>query len=500
MAGPGNILIKVGAEAGQAIRELSTVDKALGDTMSTSEKMGAGLQKAALPAAAALTALAAGGIAAAKAAAEDASARAKMIGNLERATHATEAQAAATDDWIEKLTLATGVADDQLRPALSRLARSTGDVHEAQTALGVALDVSAATGKDLGAVANAIGKAYDGSTTSLARLGVGLDAATLKSKDMSAIMSELATKTGGAMAEQAATASGQYAIFTNQMRELEETLGAALLPVLQALLPILNSFAGFAAENTTAIKILVGAIAALSAGILLANAAMKAYAAAQAVVKIATTAWTAAQWLLNAALTANPIGLVIAAIAALGAALVIAYTKSQTFRNIVGAAFAAVEVAAQAVASAFRAIFNAASSAFDWIVAHWRVGALALGPIGVAIVVLADHFNALEKVAVGVFGAIKAAVDSVYGAIESAIGLVGRLVDAVSHLHIPHIPGLSSFAVPVAPALAARGLGAAPASSSSSSLTINVYGAVDPEGTARYIRKLLSDHDRRQGR
>ena len=57
MAGPGNVLIKIGADAGQAIRELNSTDKALGSTMSTSEKMGSTVKKAALPAAAALGAI-----------------------------------------------------------------------------------------------------------------------------------------------------------------------------------------------------------------------------------------------------------------------------------------------------------------------------------------------------------------------------------------------------------------------------------------------------------
>ena len=95
-------------------------------------------------------------------------------------------------------------------------------------------------------------------------------------------------------------------------------------------------------ENTGVIKILVAVVAALAAGILVANAAMKAYAAASAVVKAATAAWTAAQWLLNAALNANPIGLIIIALAALAAGIYLAYTRSATFRNIVGDAMDAV--------------------------------------------------------------------------------------------------------------------------------------------------------------
>lgn len=69
---------------------------------------------------------------------------------------------------------------------------------------------------------------------------------------------------------------------------------------------------------------------------------MLAQAAASGVVKAATAVWTGVQWLLNAALSANPIGIVVIAIAAFVAAVVIAYNKSDTFRKIVDAAFKAV--------------------------------------------------------------------------------------------------------------------------------------------------------------
>lgn len=503
MAGPGNILIKVGAEAGQAIRELGSVDKALGDTMSTHQKMAAGLQKAALPAAAALGAITVAAVDATKAAIEDAAARDKMIGVLERTTGATEAQAAAIDDWIGKLSLATGVADDELRPAMSRLAASTGDTAEAQKALQIAMDVSAATGKDLGTVAAAIGKAYDGSTGGLSRLGVGLDQATLKTKDMTLIMGELADMTGGAMTREADTAAGQYAILTNRMNELKESLGAGLIPVVEALLPLLNSAAQFAANNTTAIQVLVGVVATLSAGILVANAAMKAYAAAQVIVKAATAAWTAAQWLLNAALTANPIGLVIVAVAALGAALVVAYTKSETFRNIVNAAFQAVLGAARALAAGFQSLLAAASSAYSWITANWTKLAPLFGPIGIAIALVATHFDQLKAAASAALGAIQSAIAAVAGAIESVIAAVQRLISALGSIHVPKINLPGPFSAPILyPVGHTRSgelvLGGRAASSAG--VTVNVYGAIDPEGTARTIRRVLDDHDRRLGR
>ena len=104
--------------------------------MSRSEKMGAGLKKAALPAAAALGAIGVAAVGAAKAAMEDAAAQEHLAGVLERTTGATDAQIAATEDWISKTALATGVADDELRPALEKIATATGDVSESAEAHG----------------------------------------------------------------------------------------------------------------------------------------------------------------------------------------------------------------------------------------------------------------------------------------------------------------------------------------------------------------------------
>ena len=142
MAGPGNILIKIGADAGQAVRELSKTDKALGSTMTTSEKMGAGLKKAALPAAAALGAIGYAAIGATKAAAEDAAAQDHLAGVLKRTAGATDAQVKATEDWISKTSLATGVADDELRPAMENLVGATHSVSKSQKEMQAAGDAA----------------------------------------------------------------------------------------------------------------------------------------------------------------------------------------------------------------------------------------------------------------------------------------------------------------------------------------------------------------------
>ena len=483
------------------MRELSSVNKAVGETQTTTEKMHAGIQKAALPAAAALAAIGYAAIGATKAAAEDAAMQERLAGVLKRTTGATDDQVSSTEDWIASVSRASGVVDDDLRASLGKLATATHSVSTAQNDLKVALDVSAATGKDVVAVSTAIAKGYTGQTGTLNKLIPGLDQATLKSKDMNAIMQMLADTTGGAMSDHAATAAGQYEILTNQMNELKETLGYSLLPIIESLLPMLNAFADFASKNTTAIKILIGAVAALAAGILVANAALKLYAAAQIAVKVATAAWTAAQWLLNAALDANPIGLVIVAVAALAAGLVIAYQHSSTFRAIVTGAFAAVTSAAHAVAAAFSSVLAAASSAFNWIESHWQLIPALFGPIGIAITLVITHFDQLKAAASACFSAISSAIAGIAGVIESVIGAVERLINAIGRIHVPHIsiPGLNSLAIP-APAIAGARAAGPSGYASSSGVTVNVYGAIDPEGTARAIRRILSDHDRRSGR
>jgi phage-related protein len=283
----------------------------------------------------------------------------------------------------------------------------------------------------------------------------------------------------------------------------------------------------FASQNVTVIKVLAGIVGGLAAAILAANVALKAYEAVQILVKAATVAWTAVQWLLNAALNANPIGLVTIAIAGLVAGIVIAYNKSETFRDVVQAALKVVRIAVDALADAFTAAMAAARAAFDWIIGHWKIALFAFGPIGIAVSLIASNFDAIKSAAstawgyvssawnVGRFafgaiadavGAVASAFDRITGAVNSAIGAVESLIGWLGRIHVPsinlpHIPGFNLAPAPPAlpgPSAGTRGAGAPAAAAGG--LTINVYGAVDVEGTARAIRRVLVNHDRRQGR
>ena len=211
------------------------VKSATGEVQSFGDRVTDFGKKAALAFAAAGAAAGAYAAKAIKNALDDEAAQRKLTETLKASTSATDAQIASVGAWIDKTSLAIGVTDDQLRPAFSRLARSTNDVEEAQKLLNLSLDISAATGKPLEAVSNALGKAYDGNAASLGRLGLGLDANLLKSKDTNAIMEQL-TRTFGNFAEnEAETTAKKFERVKIAIDEAQESIGAALLPVVEKL-------------------------------------------------------------------------------------------------------------------------------------------------------------------------------------------------------------------------------------------------------------------------
>jgi hypothetical protein len=243
-----------------------SLNSANADVEGSSSKLGefskkAGLAFAAAGAAAGAYAvkLAVDGV---KAAIEDEAAQIRLATSLKNATGATNDMIASVEKQILKTSLATGVADDKLRPALSRLALSTGDVTKAQDLLSLALDISQATGKGLDSVANSLGKAYDGNTAALGKLGIGLSAAELKAMSFTEVQGKLSDLFGGAAAENSKTFAGRLEILKVTFDEAKESIGARLLPIIQQLVefvvnkvvPALGKFADFFKPITDAIK------------------------------------------------------------------------------------------------------------------------------------------------------------------------------------------------------------------------------------------------------
>jgi hypothetical protein len=174
-----------------------------------------------------------------KAAIEDEQAQIRLATSLKNTTGATDAQIAAVEAQILKTSLLTGLTDDELRPSLDRLVRSTKDVEEAQKLQALAIDIAAGSGKSLDAVSQALGKAYEGNTASLGRLGVGISAAELKTMSFDEVTQALSSTFEGQAIKQADTFAGKMDRLKVAFDEGKETVGSF---VLNAITPMVTLF------------------------------------------------------------------------------------------------------------------------------------------------------------------------------------------------------------------------------------------------------------------
>ena len=240
MAGSRTLKLSILADVADLKKNLDSGSKEVEGFGGKMEKFGkvaaAAFAAAAVAAAAYASKLAIEGV---KAAIEDEAAQARLAKTLQSVTGATNDQIAAIEKQILKTSLATGVSDEQLRPALARLATATGDVTKSQDLLNLALDISAATGKSVESVSNALAKAYEGNTGALSRLGIGLSAAEIKALGLDGTMEQLATTFGGAATTQANTLEGQIARLKVGFDEAKEAVGTQLLPIVKGFIDYL---------------------------------------------------------------------------------------------------------------------------------------------------------------------------------------------------------------------------------------------------------------------
>jgi hypothetical protein len=218
---------------GEGSKDVESFGDKLGDF---GKKAGAAFAVAAAAAAAYAGKLLIDGV---KSAIEDEAAQAKLAGTLERVAGASNKTVEAVEKYITKTSLAVGVTDDKLRPAFDRLIRSTGDVDKAQSALNIALNISAATGKSLETVTAAVGKALDGNATSLGKVAGGFEASELKGKSFSDLLPTLTERFGGAAQEQAETFAGKMDRLKIAFGEAQETAGSF---ILDGITPIITAF------------------------------------------------------------------------------------------------------------------------------------------------------------------------------------------------------------------------------------------------------------------
>jgi hypothetical protein len=336
---------------------LKEAEKGFKDLEGAQAKAKYALGKANKYAAVALGGLVAGLGDAVKGAMEDEQAQAMLARQLQKTTAATDAQIAGVESYITQQGKLKGVTDDELRPALAGLVRATMDIDEAQKAANLSMDIAAAKGISLETVTKAMEKAYGGNMTALAKLSPELRQMIKDGASMEEVMAEMAVTFGGAATDSANTAAGSMKRLGVALGEAKEGVGAALLPILEKALPVLQSFATWAQNNPTLITAVAVAFGALAAAVVLVNAAM----------------------------ALNPAVLITAGIVALGVALVTAYKKFDTFRAVVNAVVNQVARNFEFMANAFITMINVVIKGINLIKPGKDIGSLgqiSLGRLG----------------------------------------------------------------------------------------------------------------------
>jgi phage-related tail protein len=261
------------------------------------------------------------------------------------------------EDFITLAGKQKGVTDDELRPAMAGLVRATKSVSEAQKAATLAMDVAAAKGMSLETVTKAMEKAYGGNYKALALLSPELKQMIKDGASMEEVMAEMAVTFGGAATDSANTAAGSMKRLGVALGEAKEGVGAALLPILEKALPVLQKFAQWAQENPTLITAVAAAFGVMAASIMLVNAAM----------------------------ALNPVVLITAGVIALGVALVMAYKKFDTFRAVINYVVNSVASNFEFMANAFITMINLVIRGINLIKPGKDIGSLgriSLGRIG----------------------------------------------------------------------------------------------------------------------
>lgn len=326
----------------------------------------------------------------------------------------------------------------------------------------------------------AIGAALRGEAEPIRKYGVLLDDATLRQEAMRmglikttkealtpqqktlAAQAAIMKQTSDQQGDFARTSDGlanKQRIMTAQLENLGVKVGQLVVPALQKATDIGLKTVDWVSKNTTLVGVLVGVVAGLAAVMYTVSLGMRIAATATKVWSVVTKIAAAGQWLLNAALTANPIGIVIIAIVALVAAVVIAYKKSETFRKIVHAAFRAVVVAGKWLWSGLKAAFSGIKS-----------GLVAVGQFAVNLKnrVVAG-FNAVVAFIKGVPAKIRALgskfadagraiMDRIIDGIKNAAGFIGGIASSVWNAvkglvngAIDRINGYLEFSIKVGP-------------------------------------------------
>lgn len=282
----------------------------------------------------------------------------------------------------------------------------------------IAADMAARLGGDASSAAIQLGKALNDPVqgiTALTRVGVSFTDGQKKQikalqdsgDTMGAqkiILAELNKEFGGSAKAFGETLPGQIEKSRRKFEDITQSLVTSLTPAINTLLSGLQGLIGFVSANAGWLLPLVGGIAAFATAVWAVNAATRAWTAVQTAAKAAAVVWTGVQWALNAALDANPIGLVVLAVAGLVAGLIFAWKNSETFRDI--------------VTGVFHAVSDVVGSVVGFVKQHLIDFSLALlGPIG-WIGVLWRNSETFRDIVTGAFRVVGDVIGAVVGFVQ----------------------------------------------------------------------------------
>jgi hypothetical protein len=262
----------------------------------------------------------------------------QTMSNLGINTEANRTQIEKLTDSYEKL----GFGNEEAANGFNKLLVATGSVSDATNLLALSADFARVKNMSLEEASATLARASAGNAKAFKEMGITLDSTLPKSEAVKKAMDELQGKIGGQAVNATKTFKVQLQILKEEVGSIAEKVGGALLPVMKNVVEFFSKAIDFISRNAKAFAILAGviitltvALASYNATVKIVNATTKAWTTISALAGVVQKGLTTGQWNLNAALNANPIGLVVAGVMLLVGAFVIAWNSSETFRKAI---------------------------------------------------------------------------------------------------------------------------------------------------------------------
>lgn len=542
--------VKIIGDSRSARKSFSDTSKAAGRTQSKLEQFNKAMDKAVIPAAA----VGAGLLAMGKQAIDSAS-------QLQQATGAVEAVYGAQADAVKKLAADAannvGLAASEysqmsalIGAQLTNLGMPMSQVaNQSDQLIRIGADLAAQFGGSTSDAVSALSSLLRGERDPIERYSISINQAAIEAKKAElgltgltgaadqnatmqatlALVNEKAAVAQGAYAREADTAEGAQSRANAQIENAKAALGTAFLPIVAAAAQQLQKFGQWAQNNTTTVQALAGVIGVLAGAVL-------AWKAIQAASTVVTGIATAAQIAWNVAMSANPIGLIVIAVAALIGVIALLIANWDKVKAVALACWEAIKSAVSAaaswissVASSIAAWFSSAwanvSAVFNGLVASISAGvsrivgffsgipAAIRGAFAAAIDWAASKINSLRNIVSnavsGIIGWFQAIPDKIRAAfsiqppewLKKAASFIGFSQPAAAPLMLAQ-PALTTFAEPLAlpaasifyPTRRATVASAAP------SITVNINGGMINRETVDELLDKLEQAFRRSGR